>query len=62
MNWAKQSYDTRMAAMERWLESRPVCDRCGEHIQDEYGYKVDGETLCPDCFIKWADDLRFEIE
>lgn len=40
-----------------WLNSRPVCDCCGEHIQDEYGYKMEDFWFCESC-IK---DSRKEI-
>ena len=37
---------------ERWLESRPVCDCCGEPIQDDYYfYMGEGERICEDCMI-----------
>lgn len=28
----------------------PICDKCGEHIQSEYRYRIDGDLLCEDCF------------
>lgn len=31
------------------LEKLPVCDCCGERIQDEYYYEIDGEILCEEC-------------
>jgi hypothetical protein len=33
---------------ERWLESRPVCSICGNHIQEEYALYLD-DWICPDC-------------
>lgn len=33
----------------RWLKTRPVCAWCGEPIQDEYAYEIDGEWVCGDC-------------
>ena len=44
---------------QRWLERRPKCDICGEHIQDEYCYMIGGETVCPECL---ENDYRVEIE
>ena len=34
---------------DKWLESRPVCSFCGEHIQDEYAYRINDELICMDC-------------
>lgn len=34
---------------ERWLESLPVCDECGEHIQSEDLYELDGLLFCESC-------------
>lgn len=34
---------------ERWLEKRPVCACCGEHIQDETAVFIDNEWICNDC-------------
>ena len=37
---------------EEWLNSRPVCDRCGEPIQDDYYFYMGAnEQLCEDCMI-----------
>lgn len=49
--------------VRHWLERRPKCDRCGEHIQDEYMYKFDGEQYCPECFKEFIDDnFRHPVE
>lgn len=34
---------------ERQLAKLPVCEDCGEPIQDEDYYDVDGEILCEEC-------------
>lgn len=31
------------------LKKRPVCANCGEHIQHDHFYMIDGEPVCPDC-------------
>ena len=45
---------------ERKLEKRPVCSNCGEHIQDENAYYINGEWICAECmerdFKKDVDD------
>ena len=50
--------DERDRDFERWLERRPVCVCCGEHIQDDECYKVDGDLICKDCM----DDMRVYTE
>ena len=43
---------------DRLLALRPVCDECGEHIQDEYMYVIDGKNICPSCledYREWID-------
>lgn len=42
---------------ERWLRSRPVCAWCGEPIQDEYAYEIDGELICERCI----EDCRTSV-
>lgn len=41
------------AEMERRLEQLPVCDCCGEPIQDEYRWEIGNEVYCERC----ANDL-----
>ncbi len=41
----------------KWLESRPVCMDCAEHIQDETAYYINGEWICEDCM----DSYRKEV-
>lgn len=31
------------------IEPLPVCAECGEEIQDEYCWEINGETYCDDC-------------
>jgi formylmethanofuran dehydrogenase subunit E len=34
---------------EAELESLPKCSECGNAIQDEYCYEINGEYICEDC-------------
>lgn len=34
---------------EAILDGLPVCCCCGNHIQDDHYYDVDGEIYCGDC-------------
>ena len=43
---------------DRWLESRPICDWCGEHIQDEWMYMFDGKTVCETCM----EECRYSVD
>ena len=42
-------FNRRDAEEAAWLKSLPHCEDCGEPIQDEYYYNLDGEILCEDC-------------
>lgn len=44
---------------ESWLAKRPVCYYCGEHIQDEFAYNINGELICPDCLNR---EFRVYVE
>lgn len=37
------------AEQEKALEKLPECYECGEHIQTEKCYEINGELICPDC-------------
>ena len=50
------------AKQEDWLNKRPVCEECGEHIQDEYLFEIAGVIYCEECvndlFRKDAEDYE----
>lgn len=37
---------------QRWLETRPVCDECGEYITDDWCWEIGNEVFCEDCLNK----------
>ncbi len=45
--------------LEKELEKLPVCDECGEYIQDERYYEFDKTIICPSCLednhMKWTE-------
>ncbi len=43
------AFNRRDAEEAEWLASLPVCDLCGEPIQDEYYYEIEGKEVCPEC-------------
>lgn len=42
-------YNAHEAEQERLLEECPVCEICGEYIQDSFYYNVDGTIMCESC-------------
>lgn len=50
---------------ERWdreqteaLDRRPVCSRCGDHIQDEEAYEIEGKLYCIEC----VEDMKVYLD
>lgn len=37
------------AECEERIKQLPVCDECGEHIQGDGYYEINGQIICPDC-------------
>lgn len=54
--------DEHDAEEARWLATRPVCAKCGEPIQDEYAYDIDGDLLCRECAEEWLKEQRKDVE
>ena len=52
-----EAHDRQQA---KQLEELPVCEICGEPIQDDHLYLINDEFVCPDCldreFKKRTDD------
>ena len=46
-------WQRKEAEAERWLAQRPECADCGEHIQDEDAYYINGEFICKDCMSSY---------
>lgn len=42
------------------LSKCPKCALCDEPIQDEYGYRLDGNLYCWDCALEWLRDVAAE--
>ena len=51
-------WEHREIELERRRARRPVCEHCGEHIQDETAVEFDGKFICESCI----DDLRVSME
>lgn len=39
--------------MEKALEKLPHCSCCGEPIQEDYFYEINGEVLCVHCLNEY---------
>ena len=59
------AWEAHDAEQQAWLNRRPKCEKCGEPIQDDYLYDLDGIILCEECmnhdYRKNADDYEKEI-
>ena len=52
---AYEAWERHDAEQEKWLQKRPACCQCGEHIQEEHLYDIDGEVVCDDCLRNYID-------
>jgi len=54
-------FDRHDRQQEEALDKRPVCCYCGEPIQNDICYEINGEYFCEDCldmhFRKAVDDI-----
>ena len=50
--WEKHEHER-----EKTLLRFPVCDACGERIQDDHCYKIGHEVLCEECM---KENFRIE--
>lgn len=37
------------AQQDKWLSERRVCEYCGQPIQDDFFYEINGDVLCEKC-------------
>lgn len=54
-------WERKEAEAERWLQNRPECDYCQEHIQDDHYFEINGDVICSECleahFRREIDDM-----
>ena len=55
-----RDFERYEAEQEEKLEKLPVCDDCGEPIQDEYYYDINGFIICPDCLKEYKCEVDFD--
>lgn len=36
----------------RYEDRLPVCEKCGERIDDDHYFNIEGEILCEECMIE----------
>ncbi len=51
-------FEQHEAEQEKLLKMLPICCECGEAIQDEYCYEINGEYICESCM----EDYRVSVE
>lgn len=34
---------------QRWVNSRPICEECGDHITSDFYWEIDDKVYCEDC-------------
>lgn len=48
--------------MEDWLSRKPICSYCGQHIQDERLFDINGLLYHEECakeeFLKYTEDYE----
>ena len=58
---AERDFDRWDLELERRRARRPLCSHCGERIQDEEAYLINGEFYCEKCMEQeykvWVDDF-----
>ena len=56
---AVDMWSVQDARQRRKLNRCPVCDSCGERIQDGYYYSIGGDILCRSCL---DDEYRRDVD
>jgi formylmethanofuran dehydrogenase subunit E len=47
-----RDHEEREDKAERWLSTLPICSECGEPIQDDECFEINGELVCPECLVE----------
>ena len=54
-------WEAHDAEQERRLAKLPVCDRCGEHIQQEKAIYYNDQWCCEECEWDFWKDIRSDF-
>lgn len=56
----EKDFDTWDFEQTELLELLPKCKECGEYIQDDFCYEIDGNLICEECmdmcYKKFTED------
>ena len=52
-------FERHDAEQQAQLDKLPLCEYCGEHIQSDYYFEIEGVIICEDCL---NDNFRKDIE
>lgn len=61
MTWA-DVFERREQRNAERLKELPVCHACGERIQGEYRYRIDGVLYCEECLKDIFEEYNEPIE
>lgn len=56
-----KDYERYAAEQERELQKLPVCECCGEPIQQEKAVYYNDQWICKDCEIDFWKDIRTDF-
>lgn len=51
-----RDYDRKANDEDAWLRSLPVCEHCGEPIQDEEYFEINGAYVHDDCLRDYCTE------
>ena len=54
---AYDAWEAHEREKQQWLEKRPVCADCKQHIQDEKAYHIHGDWICADCMSSYEREV-----
>ena len=58
---ADREWDLIEARANEVLMRRPVCIKCGRHIQEDYAYDFGKGIVCGDCVMDAVEDFAVEV-
>jgi len=50
-----RDYERKAQDEDAWLDSLPVCEECGEPIQDDNYYEIEGASIHEDCLVDYCN-------
>ena len=51
-----RDFECRDREQQEWLDRLPKCEHCGEPIQDDEYYEIEGVNLHLDCLRDYCDE------